>query len=478
MQFARYAIVALFGLALSVGSIHAALAQNAAEKAVEAAKEYSGTTINTLEEAGLMAMLGQSVTGPKWEELTGVNVNIAEAPYVELFPKTMIEHKSKSGAVDVMTISPAWLADLVSVGALEPLDPYIEKYGVASEFDDINPAFKDYMLWQGKTYALMVDGDVLVLYYRKDIFEDPENMAAFKEQHGYDLAPPKTWKEFDEISQFLTDKYAPEMYGSGLIHTGYMHFFFSERFRNYGGKFFDPETMKATINSDVGVQALTDLVAQIKSMPPGVEQWGFIESLAGLLNGDIAMTISWPPVGRWAQGLYEGEEALSWVPKTKVKDKIGYALAPGGHSELAAGIMLAVSPHSQNKDAAYLYIQWLHSQQESLKNVMLPIGLRDPFRLSHYQNEEYQNLWPGAKDYLQTLWDGAATGLADLSIINTFKYGDDLAREVVAAIGGKDPKEALDDAAAAWDATTEQVGVDKQREAYKVWASKASAYRE
>ena len=51
-----------------------ALAQdNAAEKAVEAAKQYSGITLNSAEEAGLMAMLGINITGPEWEELTGIS---------------------------------------------------------------------------------------------------------------------------------------------------------------------------------------------------------------------------------------------------------------------------------------------------------------------------------------------------------------------------------------------------------------------
>ena len=52
-----------------------------------------------------------------------------------------------------------------------------------------------------------------------------------------------------------------------------------------------------------------------------------------------------------------------------------------------------------------------------------------------------------------------------------------MAREVVAAISGKDPKEALDTVAEAWDETTEKIGVDAQRETYRVWAEKPSAYR-
>ena len=46
-----------------------------------------------------------------------------------------------------------------------------------------------------------------------------------------------------------------------------------------------------------------------------------------------------------------------------------------------------------------------------------------------------------------------------------------------AAIGGKDPKQALDDLAAEWDQLTEQIGVDRQREAYTAWAATPAAYR-
>ena len=156
-------------------------------------------------------------------------------------------------------------------------------------------------------------------------------------------------------------------------------------------------------------------------------------------------------MARWAQGINADEQALSWVPESQVIDKVGYALPPGGHPELASGFLLAVSPNSKNKDAAYLYIQWLHSKQESLKNVMRPLGLRDPFRISHYESPEFRNLWPGAAGYLDTLKTGGEQGYADLAILETYKYWDSMARAVVAAIGGKDPKQALDELAAEWD---------------------------
>jgi multiple sugar transport system substrate-binding protein len=456
-----------------------ALAQeDAADKAIAAAKQYAGTTITITAEAGLQALLDKNITGPEFEKLTGVKVNVVELPFEEIYSKTLLEHKAGTGAYDGLLLSPAWIADIVGQGVAIPLDPYIEKYGVKAEFDDVNPAFKDWMSFGGKTYGLVVDGDVLVTYYRKDLFEDPENQKAFKEKHGRDLAPPKNYAEFGEIACFLTEKYQPEIYGAGVINTGYMHFFFSERFRLNGGRFFDPETMKATVNSEAGVKALTEMVEQNKCMAPGIETWGFAENLSALNAGQIAMTISWPPLGRWTQGVNVDDKALDWVPKTVVADKIGYAINPGGHPQLASGFISGVSANSKNKDAAYLYIQWMHSKKQSLDNVMRPVGLRDPFRFSHYDAPEYQKLWPTAPDYLKVLKDGAAQGLADISIIETFRYQDAMARAVIAAIGGEDPKAALDAMAAEWDQITESVGVDKQREAYKVWAAKPSAYRQ
>ena len=189
----------------------------------------------------------------------------------------------------------------------------------------------------GKIYGFPDDGDVFVFYYRKDIFDDPKNKADSRPSSSYDLAPPKTWKQFDEIGQFLTDKYAARtsMAPRFFRQPPYAQFMFQERFRNEGGKFFDADTMKATVNSDIGVKVFTDMRNENKFMPPGVEKWGFVENLAAFLAGQTAMTISWPPYGRWAAGYGTDEKALNWVPKSKIAGKVGYALPPGGHPELA-----------------------------------------------------------------------------------------------------------------------------------------------
>jgi multiple sugar transport system substrate-binding protein len=155
---------------------------------------------------------------------------------------------------------------------------------------------------------------------------------------------------------------------------------------------------------------------------------------------------------------------------------VGYALPPGGTPELANGFALSIAADSQNKEAAYLFIQWLNSPEISLQRVQLPYALRDPYRTDHYSDPEYAGRWESAPAYLATLEAAAETGLLDLSILQTAKYVEALSRAIQSAISGMDPKAALDQCAQEWDQITEAVGVDAQRAAYEDWASKPNAY--
>jgi len=473
----RALLPALAVTALAVSG--AANAQSAAQRAVDAAKKIcSGKTITIVWEAGLQSLDPLNFSGPKWEQLTGCKVKVVEVPTAEMFTKIMQEHRAGTGAYDALNVIPAWMPDLAQAGALEVLDPYVDKYGYRNELKTIAPTYRDnQMTVNGKIYGFPDDGDVFVMYYRKDIFARADLQKAFKAKHGYDLAVPKTWKQFDEIGAFLTEALKKDgIYGASFFREpGYGNFMFQERFRNEGGRFFDAN-MKATINSPAGVKVLSDWVAENKWMPPGVEKFGFVENLAVFLQGQSAMTISWPPYGRFAAGYLANEKALSWVPKSTVAGKVGYAMPPGGHPQLAAGFALSVASASKQKEQAYLFIQWLNSEEVSGERVKLPYALRDPFRDSHFTDPGYVKLWPDAKEYLAALQAGSKTGLLDLSLIQTDKYEEALRQGISRLWAGEDPKKILDDVAKQWDDTTKRVGVDKQKAVYNAWAAKSGAY--
>jgi hypothetical protein len=67
-------------LALLISSAASAQEKDAADVAVEAAKQYAGTTINIVWEAGLQSLDPLNYSGPKWEQLTGIKVKVVEVP--------------------------------------------------------------------------------------------------------------------------------------------------------------------------------------------------------------------------------------------------------------------------------------------------------------------------------------------------------------------------------------------------------------
>lgn len=475
----KSALLAAIAVA-SIAFAGSAAAQSAAQRAVDAAKKIcAGKTINIVWEAGLQSLDPLNFSGPKWEQLTGCKVKVVEVPTAEMFTKIMQEYRAGTGAYDALNVIPAWMPDLVQAGALENLDSFVDKYGYRAELKTIAPTYRDnQMTVNGKIYGFPDDGDVFVFYYRKDIFARPDLQKAFKDKFKYDLAPPKTWKQFDDIGSFLTEALKTEgIYGGAFFREPpYTMYMFQERFRVEGGKFFDAATMKASINSSVGVKVLTEMRNENRFMPPGVEKFGFVENLAVFLEGKSAMTISWPPYGRFAAGYLSEEKALAWVPKSKIAGKVGYALPPGGHPQLAAGFALSVASTSKQKDAAYLFIQWLNSEEISMQRVQLPFALRDPFRDSHFVNKEYMSKWPEAKEYLATLGEGAKTGLLDLSLIQTDKYEEAIRQGISKLWAGDDPKQIADEIAKQWDEITQRVGLEKQKAVYKAWAAKGGAY--
>ena len=171
VAFRRALLLALIVLATLWWAAPAA-AQSAAQKAVDAAKKIcSGKTITIVWEAGLQSLDPKNFSGPKWEQLTGCKVKVVEVPTAEMFTKIMQEHRAGTGAYDALNVIPAWMPDLAQAGALEQLDSYVDKYGFRAELQKIAPTYRDnQMTVNGKIYGFPDDGDVFVIYYRKDIF--------------------------------------------------------------------------------------------------------------------------------------------------------------------------------------------------------------------------------------------------------------------------------------------------------------------
>ena len=450
-------------------STSAAAGDPIAAGAVAAAKQYAGATLVKTNEAGLQALDDKNFTGPLWEKLTGIKVKVIESPFAQIYSKVIAEHIAGTGGIDVIDGSPVWIPDFAERGVIDAIDPWITKYKAQSTLNDYHPLYRSLMKYKGKTWGYFDDGDVWNLYYRKDIFADPKLRAAYKAKFKRNLRVPKTWDEFTETSQFITDQMAPKVYGGGegrgLGNPGNQFYFF-QQFRARGGQFFNPQTMKAEINNAIGVRAMESIMKELKASAPGIEKLDFVSSWVNWLGGKTAMIYAWPPTGRISENYAQRDKAFSFLPKSKVVGKVGYALMPQLNGEHAGSFVKSVSSDSKHKEAAYLFNQWATSPSISLQRVQLPYTLRDAYRISHYRSKQFASRWPSAKQYLHALNDAANNAVLDPIMTGAADYANALDRAMTAIYAGTDVQKGLDTAAAEWDRITNKLGVEKQKASY------------
>jgi multiple sugar transport system substrate-binding protein len=425
--------------------------------AAEAAKQFSGTTLNITWESGLQANDPKLVWGAEWEELTGIKINVIELDGPAQFTKPLEEHIAGSGAHDLITINSAILADFVAAGVIIPIDDYAAEYLPAAHLDDYHPLYKGMPIRDGQNYGFFDDGDVFVLYYRKDIFEE------------MGLQPPATYDEWIATAQQITDERAPEIYGADFWRNpSTQQWSFLPMFQGQGGDPFDAANMEPQINNEIGVRALEQILELNKTAAPGVEQRDAVGVLTSWLQGNTASMYWWPPPGRWSAGYGgAGEEGFDFVAESTVVDKVGYAPLPGNWH--AGGFVCCVAANSPNQEAAYLTAQWITSPRVSLNRVMQPIALRDPYRLSHYDSEEYRALWADAGAYLDTLKQNANTAYTDWLVLGWNEYSIAIDQAVTATYGGQDPKSALDQAVSDMNGITDRLGRDEQVEQWATY---------
>jgi multiple sugar transport system substrate-binding protein len=437
-----------------------------ATNAVKAAKKFAGITLTKTNEAGLQALDDKNFSGPLWEKLTGIKVAVVEKPFPQIYSTIIAEFVAQSGAIDVIDGSPVWVPDFAERGVMLPIDKYIVKHKAAGSFKDMHPLYRNGGKYKGKNYAFFDDGDIWILYYRKDIFANAKLRAAYKAKTGKALRVPRGWDEFSATAQFITDFYDGKVYGTTMgraLGNPGNQFYFLQQFRSNGGQFFNPATMKSLVNSPAGVKTMQQILDQNKASVPGVEKLDFVSGWVQWLEGKTAMIMAWPPTGRISENYAQRDKSFAFLPKSKIVGKVGYAVVPGGNGEMAGAFVKGVSSDSKNQEAAYLFCQWATSPSVSTQRVQLPYTLRDPYRISHYKSKQFWSRWPAAREYLAKLNEGANSGVLDFVVTGAADYYNALDRKMTEIYSGKDIQGGLNDLAKEWDAITNKLGVAKQR---------------
>ena len=139
--------------------------------------------------------------GEKFEELaqeytamTGVKVRADLVPYgPQWHDKIAAEFAARGSGFDLAMFDSQSMSEFASGGHVVQLNDYIANSKLIKA-EDFTPAalrqYGEYPEGSGNIFALPINQDCMGLVYRKDLFEDPDEMEAFKAKYGYDLAVP------------------------------------------------------------------------------------------------------------------------------------------------------------------------------------------------------------------------------------------------------------------------------------------------
>lgn len=390
----------------------------------------------------------------EFEQITGAKLELYEAPYGETFEKIMTGLITRAGTYDVIGPSYDWLGPMVPF--LVPLDDYFAKTPEIP-LDDYVPNFLNRARLNdrgvndpnGKLYAYPFDGDIWVLYYRKDLFD----------QEG--ITPPDTWEEFIKVAEHFTRDwtYTPgdgkKFFGTGLMYDkvyAYIGTHFTTLLAAYKGSldpmtlFFD-ENLKPAFNDEAGIKALSVMKELKKYAPPGVMSWQYAQSKDAFYQEKTAMLVSWQSVGMGANNPAESNIVDKWWVAPMPKGVIRASADGNGRS-------WAITSDATDPDLAWEWIKFWADYDRMIAVTRSGAGM-DPAREAPYHDSELLKDFP----FLEIVWESIKVDVPFPVMPETPRLFETLSGYLQSAVlGEKTFKNALDEAAKEWEYTLEDAG--------------------
>lgn len=387
---------------------------------------------------------------------TGIQVKFDFVAWAQYTDKILVTLSAHDSSYDIIVGDSQLLGAAVSGGHYVELTDWL-KENIA--FEKLAPRpqklYGEYPPDSGRFYGVSAVLDVPIIAYRKDLFEDPNEQAAFRAKYGYDLKVPETWEEFRDIAEFFT---RPEKNFYGLAYWPAKTFDavtmgFQPVLWSFGADYHAPGgyEVEGYLNSDAGVKALEFYVGLMKFAPPGSENYYWNECTQAFSQGLVAMAFQW---GSWAEGF------VNPATNPQYYDKVGFFPFPGKRAEDGTlrrfashgGQGLNVVTYSKNLDAAYEFIKWWCSEETQRKYMAMggvPI-LTDLLNSPEFLNAKpYNKAMAESFQYVKDFW--TIPEYAALLEV-TQKYWS------AACAGMMSPKEAMDAVAKEHTAILKEAG--------------------
>lgn len=325
----------------------------------------------------------------EFKKQTGHGVTFVELPYDGLYNRLNSELSNGSVSFDLAAVDAIWLPTFA--GAFQSLDDLF----TADVKADLFPSLVDGAQIKGKYVGMPAWTNAEILFYRKDLFENAAEKSAFQKKHGYPLAPPKTWQQFQDVAGFFTR--GTKLYGTdvkGAVETEWLAHVLQA---GSPGVVLD-DSGKVIMDNAQHLAALkfySDLNNRLKVSPPGAAQmdWAGAQNLFN--QGKTAMMRFWA-------------HAYPLIPKdSPVHGKVGVAPMIAGSAGIGAvpgPFYLSIPSAGKNNSLAKQFIKFAYDNNELAIDSSLGLAARKSAYSFYAGKPGYEHF----KALLTTL-DGPAT---------------------------------------------------------------------
>ncbi len=286
---------------------------------------------------------------------TGNQVNLDVTPFPGMLQKARNAVTAQSSEYDLVNLNEEWYLQFYKDGLVTPLkeidpgfklDPQVIEYNFADRWDPkIRGSSAD-----GDILGLPINGNIQILYYRKDLFE----------QKG--IKPPATFAEMLAAAKALHDP--PRMYGITERTSDDPIYNVLAYIYGFGGSVvsYDARGGKWSVNiaKKPAVDALKFWLDLVWSYdPPNYTQIDQASMISLMASGKSAMAV-----------LVDAAASNFDDPKVStVIGKLGATVVPGSTAELRSpisGIWVMSIPHNlamDHKKAALAFLSWAMTQK-------------------------------------------------------------------------------------------------------------------
>jgi multiple sugar transport system substrate-binding protein len=302
--------------------------------------------------------------GNMYEAETGVTVNVVQEPWESFLTLFNSEMAAQGTSYDMVVGDSQWLGANATQGNYIELTDFMNENNLTDSVTEATLTYYgEYPPGSGTYWAYPTEGDANGWAYRKDLFEDPDEMAAFEETYGYPLAPPETMDQLMDIAKFFTRPdeglYGAAIYtgvGYDALVMGFQNMLFSFG-AGWSDENFNPE---GVINSPEAVAAL-EFYRELYEccQPPGMSEAFFAEVNDAMISGQAAMGMNY----------FAFFPALSNPEVNPYADVTGYFInpaGPGGEQFAALGGQgISVISHidEERQQASLDFIKWFGSPE-------------------------------------------------------------------------------------------------------------------